>query len=217
MSGAEQAPAHRAGAIREAARAYIERGFRVIPMYGVDPAGGCRCGGHKCNAGKHEFEHLDGRWKEGHDFKPADFDADMNMAIALGPWRPGKWLVCLDLDGVSKAHEAHEIAHWLTPTLMAKSPRGVHVFYWVPDYTPLGNWVDCFKTKHTLGYAIDVRYARGKINVAPSRTASGTYTWLEPDPGIAQLPWPILDRILDERRRRKLPVASRWQRDGKRA
>ena len=203
--------------LREAARAYIERGFRVIPMYGVDPAGGCRCGGYTCNAGKHELAHLDGWWKQGHEFKVADFDLDMNIAIALGPWRPGKWLVCLDLDGVTSASEAAEIAPWLTPTLTAKSPRGMHLYYWVPDYTPLGNWVDCFKTKYTLGYAIDVRYARGKINVAPSRTAHGTYTWVDPEHGIARLPQPVIDRILDERRRRKLPVLSQWQRDGKRA
>jgi hypothetical protein len=203
--------------VRDAAARYIARGFRVIPMVGVDPAGGCLCGGRDCNAGKHELAHLDGLWKDGHEFRVTDFAADMNIALALGPWRPGKWLVCLDLDGVTSPAGALEIAPWLTPTLTQKSPRGVHLFYWVPDFTPLGNWVDAFKTKYTSGYAVDVRYARGKINVAPSRTAFGTYTWADPNAEVAQLPWPIIDRILGERRRRKLPVLSRWQRDGKRA
>ena len=203
--------------IQDAARSYIERGFRVIPMHGVTPSGACRCGGQDCNAGKHELAHQDGQWKEGREFQPADFTADMNIAIALGPWRPGKWLVCLDQDGVSGPAGVPEIAHWVTPTLNQKSPRGMHLFYWVPDYTPLGNWVDAFQTKRAYGYALDVRYARGKVNVAPSRTAFGTYTWADPGAEVAQLPWPIIDRILDERRLRKLTVLSRWQRDGKRA
>ena len=52
---------------------------------------------------------------------------------------------------------------------------------------------------------------------AGTASAFGAYTWQDPAADVSQLPWPIIDRILDERRRRKLPVLARWQRDGRRA
>jgi hypothetical protein len=202
---------------RQAAAGYLARGFRPIPMWGVTPDGRCRCGGTECNAGKHCTDETEKRWKDGAPFRETEFGADQNIALALGPWRAGKWLVCLDIDGAKHPNEVPEIARHVTPTLTQASPRGLHLFYWVPEFTPLGNWVDAFQSKYRLGYAVDVRYARGKVNVSPSRTAFGTYTWQDPAAEVSQLPWPIIDRILDERRRRKLPVLSRWQRDGKRA
>ncbi len=203
--------------IQDAARSYLARGFRVIPLFGVDAAGNCRCGGRDCNAGKHCDDRTEARWKDGAPFAEGDFSPEHNIALALGPWKPGRWLVCLDLDGAQSPSDVPELARLVTPTLTQRSPRGVHLFYWVQDYTPLGNWVDCFQTKYRQGYAVDVRYARGKVNAAPSRTAFGTYTWVDPSAEVAPLPWSIVDRILGERRRRKLPVLSRWQRDGKRA
>lgn len=201
--------------IQAAVRSYIARGFRVIPMYGVDASGRCLCGSTECNAGKHCDDRTEERWKEGHRYEPQDFRDTDNIAMALGPWQPGKWLVCLDFDGTRDT--APFRLGPLPPTLGQLSPRGLHLFYWVRDYEPLGNWVDVFQSKHTTSYgALDVRYARGKINIAPSRTANGTYQWLE-ECEPAPLPSQVIHRILDERKRRGLPVAHRWERErGKR-
>ena len=197
--------------MREAAAAYIQRGFRVVPLHGVGPSG-CLCGSCACKErdwGKHEPPNTDGIWKDGATFTPNDFIELDNIAIAMGPWRHGLWLVGFDIDGCDRIAELPE----LPPTLTQRTPRGRHLIYSVPEYTPLGNYVDVFRTK-AWGYSLDLRYARGRIVVAPSRGATGDYAWLDwRDP--APLPGHALDAILDERRRRGLPVATRWERSGK--
>jgi hypothetical protein len=197
--------------VHEAAKAYIQRGFRVVPLHGVDRMG-CHCGSGACKErdwGKHEPPATDGLWKDGATFTAADFSDGDNIAVAMGPWRPSLWLVALDIDGSDSIAELPE----LPPTLTQRSPRGRHLIYSVPEYTPLGNYVDVFRTK-AWGYSLDLRYARGRIVAAPSRGATGDYVWDDwRDP--VPLPESALDAILDERRRRGLPVASRWERDGK--
>lgn len=203
--------------VRDWAQRYFDFGLRPMPMWGLDEQGRCRCGGRlpdgkECRAGKHSRD--EDSWKNNPDWGFfQDFSAQDNIAIALGPWRPNAWLVCLDCDGTVDPTRFFPFP--LPPTLMQKSPRGLHLFFAVRPYEPLGNWVDVFETKHSFGYALDVRYARGRINVAPSRTSFGTYEWLdwrEPAP----LPDFALQRIMSERRRRGLPVESRWDRGGKR-
>jgi hypothetical protein len=198
---------------REAASFYIEVGLRPIPINGVEADGSCRCGGNKCNAGKHEKEAIAGIWKEGHDFEPGDFEPGDNIAIALGPWGGSDdWLLCLDIDGPIDV--ADYVCMPLPPTLEQKSPRGRHLFFTVPAYTPLGNWVRALGQIHEPG--VDLWYARGKINVAPSRSAFGSYEWGEwREP--AELPAAVIEQILDRRRERGLPVLDHWDRGSKRA
>ena len=204
----------------DAARFYLDQGFRAIPMWGVTPDGRCLCGGidprtrKPCNPGKHALTDSE-PWKDGLDHVPGDFSASDNIAVALGPWnRPG-WLACLDFDGVPSRDHALTLSGLELPeTLEQRSPRGLHLFYRVPEFTPLGNWNDALSTKRARDWALDVRYARGKINVAPSRSAHGAYQWLDwRDP--AALPESVTERILSERRRRGLPVLRRWEREGK--
>lgn len=201
--------------IQQAARQYIEQGFRPVPMWGMGPDGRCGCGGllpngRECRPGKHSPEPIETDWKETR-YRPEDFTEGQNMALALGPWKPGRWLVCFDFDGV----DGGDIPFFtLPPTLTQKSPRGLHLFFTVPELEPLGNWNDVFRTKHADGVALDIRYARGRINVAPSRTAFGSYhwtNWREPAP----LPPEVPERIYDDRRARKLPVLDRWDRGWK--
>lgn len=205
--------------LRAAVARYIELGLRPIPMWGVDGAGRCRCGGYDartrkpCNAGKHSPHEVEQNWKS-RRYGVADFDLDDNVAVALGPYRPGQWLVCLDVDG---PEAASVFFPELPPTMLQQSPRGRHLFYTVAEYAPLGNWVDCLATKYGPSRTgIDVRYARGRINVAPSVSAFGAYTWVSRLGDPAPLPASVMHRILDERRRRGLPVESHWHRDGKR-
>lgn len=192
---------------------YKSVGFRPMPMYGVDGVG-CRCGAFdgECRPGKHADTEVESTWKEGREFVPADFTERHNIAVALGPWGGSDdWLVCLDLDGPFPVEQYMD----LPPTLEQKSPRGRHLFFTVSPFTPLGNWVDCFLTKYTEGSALDIRYARGRVNVAPSRTPHGTYTWgefREPAP----LPQSAIDVIIARRVERGLPVQAEWNRGAKR-
>lgn len=195
---------------REAAEFYLELGLRVIPIHGIHEDNSCRCGGTTCNAGKHEKAELDGIWKNGHAFGPDDFEPGDNIAIALGPWGGSDdWLCCLDIDG------PRGVDYWLPglpDTLMQKSPRGAHYFFQVPAFAPLGNWVRCLGEKHQAG--VDLWYARGKINVAPSRSAFGAYEW-GPFREPAELPASVIETILERRRERGLPVLATWDRGRK--
>lgn len=203
--------------IRDAVARYLAQGLSPIPMWGVDPEGHCRCGGllpdgKPCRAGKHSPPHVESAWKETR-YAPGDFSEDDNVAVALGPWKPGSWLVCLDFDGLPPEADGTPFFR-LPPTLTQKSPRGLHVFFTVPEWEPLGNWVDVFQTKHEDDVALDIRYARGRINVAPSRNSWGEYRWLdwrEPVP----LPSEVPERIYDSRRARGLEVLTAWNRGAK--
>lgn len=207
--------------VRDAVRAYTDRGFRCVPLYGVDDHGNCMCGNPACRPrdhGKHEPPETEGTWKDGRVFGPEDFRLTDNVAIALGPWTPhlGKqggqhsWLVCLDMDGTDD-HRVFFRA--LPPTLTQRSQHGLHLFFTVPDFTPLGNWVDCFETR-AAGFQLDLRYARGRIVVAPSRGAWGRYEWQDWRAPVP-LPDEALQAIYAQRNVRGLPVLSRWERGSK--
>jgi hypothetical protein len=199
--------------VSSAAQAYMQRGFRVVPLYGVAPEGGCLCGSPTCKErdwGKHERPETDGKWKDGHVFTPADFQPQDNIGLVMGPWKGGRWLVALDCDGTDQLAEFFPA---MPPTLTQQSPRGRHYVYTVPEYAPLGNYVDVFKTKRA-GFSLDLRYARGRLVVAPSRGAAGAYEWVDwraPQP----LPEHALSTILHQRRLQKLPVSDRWDRGAK--
>ncbi len=210
---AKAASEPRFGNIRSAVATYQERGFRCIPLYGVSPEGECLCWNPLCKPrdhGKHEPPDTDGAWKEGRAFTQADFRDTDNVALAMGPWRRGFWLLALDVDG---ADDASAFFPNLPRTLTQKTPRGVHLIYTVPEYTPIGNWVDCFRTKRA-GFSLDLRYARGRIVVAPSRGSAGAYVWRDWR-APAPLPQRCVDAILSQRHELGLPVLDRWERDGK--
>jgi hypothetical protein len=199
--------------VQTAVRDYIRRGLRPVPVYGI-VSGWCECGDHACKErdhGKHEPASTDGTWKDGDvSFGPGDFEHTNNVALAMGPQPDGRWLVTLDADG---AFEWERLGI-LPRTLTQKTPRGEHRFFEVPPFTPLGNWVDVFQDKPDP--SLDIRYARGRAVVAPSRNAFGEYSWLhyiEP----AMLPEHVIDMILDTRRARGLPVQHEWSRERKRA
>lgn len=200
---------------REAAALYLDMGFRVVPLYGVT-AEGCECGSPACKPrdwGKHCADEVEARWKDGEPFEASDFAPSDNIALAMGPWGGSdEWLVALDVDG----REA--LSYWfpgVPPTLSARTPRGSHHVFAVPAYAPLGNWVDVCQDKPHGGPSLDLRYARGRIVVAPSRGYSGAYEWtLVREP--ARLPEHVVESILDRRRARGLEVLEAWERKGKR-
>lgn len=199
----------------DAAAWYLARGFRVVPLFGVDGQG-CTCRNALClprDHGKHCLSFVEDRWKNGRPFTPADFRDGDNVALAMGDqgWRD--WLVALDCDVYSLDPRTSLLD--LPPTLEHTTPRGWHAIYTVPPFTPLGNWLDVFSTRDSGTYGMDLRYARGRIVVPPSRGTTGEYRWdewREPVP----LPRSFIDRVLDVRRRRGLPVTDTWDRRGKR-
>jgi hypothetical protein len=207
------APTPIAGTVKDAVRAYTARGFRCVPLYGVDELGGCLCGSSACrprDAGKHEPPESADLWKDGRVFGPDDFHATDNVAIALGPWRAHSWLVCLDMDGTD---DSRAFFPRLPATLSQRSQHGLHLFFTVPEFEPLGNWVDVFGTR-AAGFQLDLRYARGRIVVAPSRGAHGAYQWQDWRAPVP-LPSSALSAIYGQRQARGLPVSSRWERGSK--
>lgn len=197
----------------EAVDFYTSVGFRVVRLFGLED-GRCACRSPDCkdrDAGKHEPPETDGLWKDGTEFHAIDFALHDNVGLAMGPWGGSDdWLVALDIDGEL---DLEQYGWSLPPTLTQKSPRGRHLVYSVPAYTPLGNWVDVLQTKP--GAALDLRYARGRIVAAPSQNAFGSYDWVdfrEPAP----LPQAAIDAILNRRVERGLPVQWEWHRNGKR-
>lgn len=201
--------------VHHAVLVYRSMGFRVVPLYGVTN-GQCACGSYRCkerDAGKHEPPATDGAWKDGAEHGPADFGTEDNVALAMGAWNgSADWLVALDIDGPL---DLSEIGWTLPPTLTQRSPRGRHLVFSVPAYTPLGNWVDALETKASFGASLDLRYARGRIVAAPSRNAFGAYEWVDFRPP-ARLPQAAIDDILDRRAARGLPVDTEWRRGSKR-
>jgi hypothetical protein len=204
--------------VRDAARQYLDLGFRPIPLHGLTD-GACACGSPECKPrdwGKHEPLETDGLWKDGTEFAPEDFHETNNIALALGPWGGSDdWLVALDWDGKGyPAMLGHMALLVLPETLTQETPRGAHLIYTVPAYAPLGNWVDVWQTK-AQGYQMDLRYARGRIVVPPSKNYAGAYEWRwmrEPAP----LPERLIEQILARRHERGLPVLPRWDRGSKR-
>ncbi len=199
--------------IGEAVDAYLARDFRVVPLYGIDPATSeCMCGAYGCRRpGKHEPTEIEDQYRDGRRFGPTDFKPGDNIAIAMGPWRPGQWLLGVDLDGTCNVQDFFGVP--MPATLTTKSPKGLHLIFTVPEYAPYGNWVDCFLTKHG-GFALDIRYARGRLNVHPSVGATGPYSWLD---WRAPAPFPdaAAQSIFAMRRTRNLPVDDTWERKGK--
>lgn len=197
------------------------KGFRVMPLYGIED-GVCNCESPSCkprDGGKHEPPETDGQWKEGRSFMPEDFTEENNIGLAMGPWDEDRclWLMALDIDGHD---DARAFFPELPPTLTQKTPRGAHWIYTVPAWTPLGNWVDVFNGKPSRQeMTLDIRYARGRIVVPPSRCVASHgdgqgYRWLDWR-APAALPRHVIDTVLDIRRQRGLPVESSWYRKGK--
>lgn len=76
---------------------------------------------------------------------------------------------------------------------VARSPRGgLHLYFANPELVE----VRCSAGK--LGRGVDVRAAGGHITAPPSRTATGSYTWLRKPPPLDALPEPpdwLLERL----------------------
>ena len=175
---------------REWALEYAARGWRVLPIWSVDPHGRCQCGVETCTAiGKHPVSA-----RVPHGVKDASADAtviatwwateDYNIGIATGH---GSGLTVVDVDVSDGKHGAESWrqlneGHGDPPTLMARTGSGgMHVL--------LAYHATMTGKNNALGPNLDVKNEGGYIVAPPSRHRSGgMYEWLNWGTPVAA--WP---------------------------
>jgi Bifunctional DNA primase/polymerase, N-terminal/AAA domain/Primase C terminal 1 (PriCT-1) len=153
-----------------AALSYVERGWRVCPLYEPLADGKCSCGRPDCGSpGKHP--------RTRHGLNDATTDPacihtwwadwpNANIAIVTGR---DSGLVVLDVD------RPEVLNGWQSDTLTAHTGKGQH-FYFSLSGTAVKNSVS------RLGPGLDLRGEGGYVVAPPSRHASGaTYTWRDFD------------------------------------
>lgn len=160
----------------EAARAYLTRGWRLIPIRWTDPRGRCSCERPDCGSpGKHPLTV--------HGLKDATDNPDlvaewlarwplMNLAVVTGE---DSGIVVVDVDGDEGVASMAEFDARMPRTLMAKSPHGWHL-YFAHDGTHTPN-----RGRFLPG--VDIRGDGGYVLLAPSRLGDGDdYRWLREMP-----------------------------------
>lgn len=181
--------------MKEAAFKYAELGFKIFPVYGIDPSTNlCLCGDHNCrNKGKHPCV--------GNGYKEATDDLNQvnkwwntfpNANIGISA--KGSGLIILDIDprngGYNTLQKLEEEHGKLPKTLSASTSmqagtRGNHYYFNAPD--------GIYKLYGTLGKGIDVKY-EGYVVAPPSLHQSGIrYEWVIGCDYIADLPQWVYD------------------------
>lgn len=178
-------------AVREAALAYVRRGWAVFPLHSVDRERKCTCGVPDCpDAGKHPRipKGVKGASKSIEQVEKwfgLDEGADLcNIGLATGE---GSGITVVDID-ISDGHAGAETwaalieEHGEPKTLTAQTGSGgLHLFF---AYNSAVS-----SSTNTFGPGIDCRNDGGYVVAAPSRHRSGgSYAWIEADDPIAPLP-----------------------------
>lgn len=198
--------------IAEAVEFYKENGYRPIPIFSVED--GCKCSSEKCadQAGRLQVGQCWGKVPTDLNWfdkvaESKDFNEKNNIALLMGrqtnrlsgDQTSGRWLVAFDVDGDLDLSDHFD----LPETLEQKTGRGSHFIFEVPYNTALGNWNNLLmtrdkKTGYKKGFAgaLDIKYARGALIVAPSIHKSGKqYQWVNyRDPAI--LPYDIISKMI---------------------
>ena len=167
--------------LTDAAVAYAALGFRVIPVYGVEPDGSCQCSkGSACVAiGKHP---IGAAWQKASTSDPLiarearASRPTANVGIATGPCGFG-YLVCIDIDDAEAWDTfCHAKGFEVPPTLSARTGReggGTHLFFVLaPHHDPKR-----LKSRR-FNIGCDVKVDGGQVLAAPSVHRSGQrYAW----------------------------------------
>lgn len=111
-----------------AAAAYIDSGFKIVMLFGIDDEGKCTCGKQNCSSpGKHPHGRF---FKRGVDDATDDIaavqkvlkaDPQANIALAL------HGLTVIDCDGPKGERLMEKLS--LSPTAMVKTRRGKHAYF----------------------------------------------------------------------------------------
>jgi len=170
--------------ILTAARSYVQRGWHVFPLHGIND-GQCTCGIANCpDAGKHPSTQY-GLKEATRDIEQIEkwfADGKRNIGIVTGQL---SGITVLDIDIGEKGGDAT----WARlnkdtgepQTLMAQTGSGgVHVFF---RYNSSLN-----TSTNTLGKGVDCRNDKGYVVAAPSpHRSGGKYAWLN-DLALSDLP-----------------------------
>lgn len=186
--------------ISEAARAYVERGYRIIALHTAHN-GQCSCdkGGDCGSAGKHP---LSNGWQKANQIQDGGIRARFegstpsNLGIVTGP---DSGVFVVDVDGATGNATMKALAdegHALPPTLTVKTGSGGwHFFFEYPDFE-IGNTAS---TK--VGKGVDTRGKGGFVVAAPSVSAKGPYKIVKDLP-VAKAPDWLLERLRPKERKK---------------
>lgn len=174
--------------LRTAALDYASRGWHVVPLH-TTRSGVCSCGRIDCSSpGKHPRT-LNGLHSASSDPNDVEYFwdqwPDSNIGIVAGPSE----LAIVDLDSEDA------VTRWKnlkigTPTLYAKTGKGMHLYY--HDPTLAG--------KPSVGDGIDFRAGPSYVVAPPSIHANGNhYTWQNENTPIATIPLEVLAHFAKQR------------------
>lgn len=186
----------------EAALEYASRGWRVLPLHGIRPGGGCTCHASlTCqSAGKHPRIK---DWQNEATIDPATIQGwwrkwpDSNIGIATGA-TSGIFVLDIDNKGGQAGDEAFEQlgGHGPEPTATVRTGRGRHLYFRYPRQ-PVRN------STGTIGPGLDVRGDGGYIVAPPSKHVTGeNYHWAG-DESPAKAPEWLLRTINPQLERRE--------------
>lgn len=161
--------------IRDAAVAYAERGWSVIPLHGITADGACTCTeGERCNGpGKHPRVF---NWQRRTSNRPAEvagwwayYGDTANVGIVAGP----SGLVIVDIDGDDGMAAFGRLTggEFGTPYVV-KTRRGWHLYFAADAADGLRPYVGRDDMK-----GLDLRAGMSYIVAPPSRFNGGRYAW----------------------------------------
>lgn len=174
---------------------FIDRGLRVIEVYGVNDAGTCLCPkSTECRtAGKHPRGKA---WQQQTGLSQADVYAVLeerphaNFGAATGN---GIFVVDIEADGRDSAANLAQRG-LLSPTLtISTGGGGRHLIYRVADGVKIGNSVQ------RLARSVDIRGDGGMVVLPPSRSGKGHYA-IASDTEISAAPPALLEAVMTPRR-----------------
>jgi len=181
----------------EGAHSYGRRGWRVVPLHHITPAGFCSCRlGRMCppkSAGKHPV-HND--WPDIGSASGADIEAwwesdpEAGIGIVTGAVS-GFWV--LDLDGADGLNTITALATEHGPLPQTRciltGSGGFHFYFLCPADFVIHN------SAGWIGPGVDVRGERGQVVAPPSTSARGPYGVVrDADPLLAAPDW-LLDML----------------------
>lgn len=195
--------------VLKAALSYATRGWRVLPLWGIDDTGRCLCGKAKCGSpGKHPIAHLVREGVKEASCSPAQVERwwklfpTANVGIATGPESD---LYVIDVDTTKGGQDSIEelrAKFAFPPTVAARTGSGgYHLFYAYFDDLP--------NTTNKLGKGIDTRGEGGYVVAPPSiHRTQRLYEWITSPDDIPVAPTP--DWVIDIcERKAPLPPAPR--------
>lgn len=188
--------------VLDAAHDYINRGWRIVPLHGYDPAKDrCRCRqGRFCpekNRGKHPVmaDWTNDTLNSGADAHAWYEDhADGNVGILTGP---ESGIFVLDVDGANGVRSVTDFATENGPLPATRIVRtgsgGLHYFFRHPKNFTVRN------STSWLAPGIDIRGKGGQVVAPPSTSGRGAYTVLADHP-VAEAPEWLLELLHEHAR-----------------